>query len=273
MEWHLNIPKILHVYWGGGNFHYLRFMTIKSFMKYNPDWKIIFLYPKHVSTRLSWCDPEQKYNVSCRDFMSELMDLPITKIEVNFEDFGFNNNMSEVHKSDFIRLSQLSTLGGVWSDMDILYFKPMSSLYFNAPDYKNIETFYCDHNYGHSVGFLMGCENNKFFGKIMEIARNEYNPVQYQTMGAVIYKKYFSTPESINAITTGLNIDMDVVYAHDATYFPEILSNATPKFTEHSIGLHWYGGSPLWKDFLQKTNGGMYNLPNTIIGNLLKHER
>lgn len=273
MEWHLNIPKILHLYWGGGNFNYLRFMTVKTFMKHNPDWEIVFMYPKYVSTRLSWWNPEQKYVAPCRDFMPELLDLPITKKEIDFEEYGFSNGMSEVHKSDFIRLLQLSTLGGLWSDMDIFYIKPMSSLSFNKPENKHIETFYCDHNYGHSVGFLMGCENNKFFGKLMEIAKREHNPMEYQSMGAIIYKKFFSTSESINEITPAMNISMDVVYPHDATYFAEILTTNTPRFTDETIGLHWYGGSALWKEFFQNTNGGMYNLPDNIIGNLLKNEK
>jgi hypothetical protein len=273
MEWNLNIPKILHVYWGGGNFHHLRFMTIKTFMKHNPDWEIIFAFPKYPTDNISWANPEQKYSISCKDFLSEAMKLPITKMEIDFEDYGFSNKMSEVHKSDVIRLQQLSTIGGVWSDMDIFYMKPMNELYFNTPENKNIESFYCDHNYGHSVGFLMGCKGNKWFEKLLEIARNEFSPHQYQSMGAIIYKKYFSTPESINSITPSMNISMDVVYPHDATYFPEILNKNITRFTEKTIGMHWYAGSPLWKDFLTQTNGGLVNLPNNIIGNLLKNER
>jgi mannosyltransferase OCH1-like enzyme len=273
MEWHLNIPKILHVYWGGGNFHYLRFLTIKTFIKYNPDWEIIFMYPKQVSNNLTWWNPEQKYTTHCTDFLPEVMKLPITKTEIDFKKYGFSNKMSEVHKSDFIRLLQLSTVGGVWSDMDIIYFKPMTSLSFNNPENKHIETFYCDHNYGHSVGFLMACQGNKFFGKLIEIAQKEHTPLEYQSMGAIIYKKYFSTSEAINALTPAMNIPMDVVYAHDATYFAEILTNAKPKFTKESIGLHWYAGASLWKDFLERTDGGRQFIPNSIIGNIIINER
>lgn len=272
MEWHLNIPKILHLYWGGGILPYIRFMTIKTFMKHNPDWEINFMYPKYPSKSITWWNPEQKYNISCKDFLFEAMKLSIIKTPINFNDYGFSNDISEVHKSDFIRLFQLSTNGGVWSDMDIIYFKPMNSLYFNVPENKDIETFYCDHNYGHSVGFLMSSKENKFFKKLMDLAKSEYSPHHYQTMGAMTYKKYFSIPESINKITPAMNISMDVVYAHDATYFPEILSNGKPKFTDESIGLHWYAGSSIWKNFLNQTNGGLENLPDCIIGNLLKNE-
>jgi hypothetical protein len=272
MEWHLNVPKILHVYWGGSTLSYLRFMTIKTFMKYNPDWEVKFLYPKYPFTNITWWNPEQKYDAPCKDFFPDVMELPITKTDIDFKHYGFTNQMSEVHKSDFIRLVQLSTYGGLWSDMDILYFKPMNNLYFNTPENKNIETFYCDHNYGHSVGFLMGSPRNRFFRKLMELSKKEYSPLHYQTMGAIIYKKYFSTPESINDITPAMNISMDVVYAYDATYFSEILMNDKPKFTNESIGMHWFAGSPIWRDFLIQTDGGLNNLPDNIIGNILKKE-
>ena len=273
MEWKLKIPKIVHVYWGGGVLYYLRFMTVKTFMKYNPDWEIRFYYPKHHVKEISWINPEQKFQVIADDFTEELMKLPITKIEVDFNDYGLSNDMSEVHKSDYIRLQLLSTVGGVWSDMDIMYFNPMSWFYLNDPQYKDIETFYCDHHYGHSVGFLMGCENNKFFGYLREKSKLNFNERDYQTIGARLYKQYFPTQESINQLTPSYNISMDTVYAHDATYFPEILSQNKTKFTNKSLGLHWYAGSPLWRDFIEDTNGGQYNLPNNVIGVLLKNEQ
>jgi len=273
MEWNLKIPKILHVYWGGGILYYLRFMTIKTFMKYNPDWEIRFYHPKFPTQNISWMNPEQKFEVLGDDFFGEVMKLPITKIAVDFNDFGLSNSMSEVHKSDYIRLELLSTVGGLWSDMDIFYTKPMSTFYLNTPEYKDIETFYCDHHYGHSIGFLMGCEGNKFFGKLRDLSRRHYDQRIYQTIGAKLYKQFFSTPESINEFTPAYNISMDVVYSHDATYFPEILSQDKTKFTEKSLGLHWYAGSPLWRDFIKMTNGGLKNLPNNVIGNLLKNEQ
>lgn len=173
MKWYLNIPKILHVYWGGGTLSYMRFMTIKTFMKYNPDWEIRLMYPKYPFTNITWQNPEQKYNIDCKDFFSEAMELPITRIPIDFKLYGFTNQISEVHKSDYIRLIQLSSHGGVWSDMDIIYFKSMNDLYFNTPEHKNIETFYCDHNYGHSVGFLMSSSRNKFFKKLVDLVKKE----------------------------------------------------------------------------------------------------
>jgi hypothetical protein len=269
MEWNLKIPKILHLYWGGGVMYYLRYMTIKTFMKYNPDWEIMLWYPKVPYDKYTWHSGEQSTDLQCKNFIDELMGLPIHKNAVDFTRFGFNNEMSEVHKSDFIRLHLLSTLGGVYSDMDIFYFKPMNELYLNVPENQNIETVYCNHIYGHSIGFLMGSKDNIFFRRLMIHSKRNFTPYLYQAMGSLTYNSVFPTEESVAQITPAINMSMDVVYAHNAGDIPDIINGNNPKFTDKSIGLHWYAGSPLWKDFINKTNGGLENLPNSIIGNLL----
>lgn len=272
MEWNLKIPKILHLYWGGGKMYYLRYLTIKTFLKHNPDWEIILWYPEYTYTKHTWSSGEQMMELQCKDFTDEVMNLPITRKSVDFANYGFTNDVSEVHKSDFLRLLKLSTIGGVWSDMDIFYFKPMSNLYFNTEENRHIETVFCNQIYGHSVGFLMGIEKNKFFGTLMQLVRVEFTPYAYQSIGSWTYNKYFPTYGSINGMTPAINLSMDVVYAYNAGDIPEIINGIPPatKFTENSIGLHWYAGSPLWKDFLNITDGGQINLPNTIIGNLIK---
>jgi hypothetical protein len=100
--------------------------------------------------------------------------------------------------------------------MDIIYIRPMNDFYLNTPENKDIETFICNNVYGHSIGFMLASKNNKFFKKINELAINEYEPFYYQTLGAMLYNKYFSTMESINVITPAINFSMDVVYPHIA---------------------------------------------------------
>jgi hypothetical protein len=273
MGWELKIPKILHLYWGGGPMYYLRYMTIRTFMKYNPDWEIMLWHPKYPNTNFTWNSGEQNSGLICEDFLPEAMALSITKTAVDFTDYGFNNRISEVHKSDFIRLVKLSTIGGVWSDMDIIYFKPMNSLYFNRLENQNIETVYCNRVYGHSVGFLMGTQNNLIFRELMIQTKRNFNPHLYQIMGSLTYNHVFPTEESITRITPAINMSMDVVYSHNAGDIPNIINGTESKFTNESIGLHWYAGDPRWKEFINKTNGGLENLPNSIIGNLLKNEK
>ena len=63
--------------------------------------------------------------------MERLLAMEIEKIEVDLNELGVDNRMPESFKADFLRWRLLATAGGLWSDFDIIYFKPMESLYLN----------------------------------------------------------------------------------------------------------------------------------------------
>ena len=66
--WHLDkIPKILHVYWGGSSLPKLRYLTIESFAKYNPDWEVRVYVPATPVEGHSWSTFEQKYDGEWND--------------------------------------------------------------------------------------------------------------------------------------------------------------------------------------------------------------
>lgn len=270
MEWHLKVPKIFHVYWGGGVLPYIRFLTVKSFMIQNPDWEIMFWYPERPTNKITWHTGELDYSVKCDNYMSELFKLPIKSTPIDFCKIGFLNDISENFKSDYMRAYLLSTMGGVWSDMDIIYFRPITNLLVNTAENKDIETFVCISAYGHSNGFLMSSQENKFYEKCLLLARTNFNPSMYQSIGPTLYNAYFRKLESISKISSVVNMEMDTVYSHDATYIKELIDGHPPKFTDRTIGCHWYAGHEQWKEFFQSTNGGLTNLPNNIIGNLIK---
>ena len=89
-------------------------------------------------------------------------------------------------------------------------------------------------------------------------------------MGSVMYNRYFRKLEDINAISPAVNIKMNAVYPHNTYNITEIYNDNKPNFTEHTIGLHWYGGDKLADEFLTETRGGVDNLPDNILGNLLR---
>ena len=269
-NWHLSVPKILHLYWGGGKLIYLRYLTIKSFMKLNPDWDIIFWYPQESHKGRSWgINTNYQYldEKLCKDYIPELLKLPIEKVSVDFTGLGFRKGMAEVHKNDYIRVSVLNLYGGVWSDMDIIYFKPITQLRANKPENKDKETYVCISSYGHSTGFNMATKDSRFFGFFTNTLNKEYHPKHYQCWGPEMMNKYY---RDMDKIPNAVNLSMDVVYAHSAYNVRELLNGANPRFNEESIGCHWYGGNEIWGNFLNQTAGGEKNLPDCIISNLIR---
>jgi hypothetical protein len=239
-------------------------------MKQNPDWEVILWHPMYRANVVTWNTGELNYAKDWKNFSDKLMQLPITKIPVDCTKYGLSNNISEVHKSDSLRFWMLSEYGGIWSDMDILYFQPVTKLMVNSPINNDIETFVCISHYGHSNGFFMSARGSKFFHAMQKLSIQELQPSKYQSNGVNACNKYFPTLSSINRISPVADIGMDAVYAHDGQHIKDIYSNKPPRFTEYSIGLHWYGGSSETGKFLKDTNGGLENIPDNIIGNVLK---
>lgn len=164
--WHLQIPKIFHCYWGGNKLPYLRYLTIDSFHRLNPDWQIRYYYPLNPVSEHSWSTTEQKYSDTWENWVDKIDSKSIQTIGISFD--GIRKEMSEVHRSDYLRWQLLATIGGLWSDMDIIYIKPMDSLYINVPENADRQTVVCISKYGHSVGFMMGVPHNTTFKRMAE---------------------------------------------------------------------------------------------------------
>ena len=275
--WHLTkIPKILHVYYGGGSLSYLRYLTVKTFNKFNPEWIIKVHAPKFPHVLKSWSSFEQKYQINIKkDYFSDLKDIPNTKIIYwDFNKLGLSNDMSEVHKSDFLRWFLLGKEGGLWSDMDIIYFKGVDKLEFNSPLNTNLDTCVSIYSYGHSIGFMLSAPQNHYYLTLWKKARKCFDSNNYQSIGSILCNKYFPTIDSIkNQLPRNnpINIPMSTVYPYNAGQIKEIFSMGDlGKYTKDSIGLHWYAGHPLAGEYLNKYNGGESLIDESVITKTVK---
>lgn len=268
-QWHLSIPKIAHFYWGGSHLNYLRYLSVKTFIKHNPDWQVIVWCPEHPFKGNSWGITSGHERINERkvtDYTRELFRLPVTKSPVDFRSLKFRDDMAEVHKADYIRMSVLHLYGGLWSDLDVLYFRPVTALKCNDPKYRSRDTFVCVSDYGHSTGFNMATESSEMFAKLVSVLKFEFKKGAYQCWGPDLFNKYF---KDVHSIPGSYNMEMDTVYAHNCHQVAELLEDGKPRFTEYSIGCHWYAGNTIWGSFMNKTDGGRKNLPPSIISRLI----
>lgn len=259
--WHLNkIPKIVHLYWGGYTLSWLQYMTVYSFQKLNPDWEIKIYAPFITSVNKTWNTFEHKVIIVSDNYIERLKNITNIKL-IDFEEYGMSNDMFENYKADFLRWVLLSTIGGLWSDFDVLYFKNMNSLYFNKKENANIETVVCDQIYGHSVGFMMGSKNNVEYKKVLDLAKVSFNCKDYQSLG----------PNVINRLKiTAFNMDMSVVYPYNANEIDKIYQHKEKgKITDKTIGLHWYAGYPESGKYMNLLNENNYKIFDTVVSELL----
>ena len=286
-KWNLQkIPKVANFYWGSKKMSFMRYMTIKSFRKHNPDWSVNIYMPKQVSSDTSWRQTDSHHQNDSTDYNSDedyfnqlLNEEPIKIIQVDFSKTVIGSSASEPHKSDFLRWNVLYQKGGLWSDMDILYHKPITELYFN--NFENSKTdLVVSYDNRHiengvnltPIGFLLTKPKNPFFNSLAKKSIKSFNSTEYQCMGANMWMNNYPNIESIRNLyhLKVLNLDYNVVYQFDWNNLDQIYKNCTKGIDEKSIGVHWYGGHPLSQKFNNSINHENYLTFNIPVVKLLK---
>ncbi|MGE5581481.1 MAG: hypothetical protein ACM3X9_02995 [Bacillota bacterium] len=252
--WHLaRIPKVAHFYWGNDTISFLRYLSVYSFKKYNPDWHIRLYYPKiRYRGEKTWSSQEQTGKFSGPNYLERLFAMSIEKVEVDFSHHGMDNYMPETFKADFLRWYLLANVGGLWSDIDIIYFRPLDDFYLNNQTDRDLDTLICFHSDDtgvyHSIGFLLSSPNNPYYRFINSQSYGMLDKGNYQSIGSGILNHYFPEITLIQQRFPGLNlgnIGAEVVYPLNYTMVPYIFHTPyTFYLTEKSIGLHWFAGHP-----------------------------
>jgi len=271
--WHLeNIPKIVHFYWAGKKLSFLQMMSVYSFWQLNPDWEIRVHSCVDTNNKITWETKEQEYPDNYEDFSVKLGEIPVKFKYHDIKDYGLSNDLTEIHKSDILRLQFLSRKGGLYCDMDILFIKPIEYMECNTPENRDKDTFVSICHYGHSIGFLMSSKQNEYYkdlyNKAYKVATDNIK-LGYQQVGAPLINTYYREIHTIPGNVC--NISMNTVYPYDANHISNMfIGNDLSKITEHTIGVHWYAGHQLAGRYLNDTNGGLTNLHQCVITSLLK---
>jgi len=248
-----NIPKVAFLYWGAPVVPYLRYMCFKSFLQYNPDWKVVLYVPTQLTTKQTWTTWENKEGFDgVKDYSDRLESLGVKIAPFDMESIGFSNDLSEVIKSDIIRLYLLSTVGGLWSDSDILFFRPLT----HTLKQTNHQAYFCWRRGGptqfgsdpkfHAIGFLAGAPGNKYYRMLFDGVKQNLDTTQYQSAGSTFYKTLLNDAH-FDKDPNLFNFDNNMVYPTRAAnhicvepagrFMAEVVRNPVV------IGIHWYGGA------------------------------
>lgn len=247
------IPKTLFLYWGG-RLSWLRYLTVVSFAKHNPAWAIKVYYPVQATEGSGWPSDEQLIRYRGQDFFSKLSEYA-ELIPFDMAEVGMSNEMSEVHKSDVFRLWALNKFGGVYSDFDILYTKPM-------PNISRKKLVYCYHPNGHySIGLLASAPGDTVIGDLLQLSKSAIGN-KYQTFGSTLWGRGL---EGVRV--DGWNLPRDFIYSY---YWDEVdqLFLESKGLPEEAYGVHWYGGSQTAGRWESVLGPGVDN--SSTIGNVIK---
>lgn len=267
------IPKVLHLYWDKSPMSKLQTLTPITFHAHNPNWEIRIYIPK------------QKYNgdvkyipsYTGKDYFKILGNLEYIKIiEIDLNDFGIREDLHNILRSDVLRYHMLYYIGGVWSDFDVIWLKPMehinnishsntiNSVGMSVSYYKNISGH-------HSIGVLISCKKHLFYRHLIDIVKNiqtspekqkytTYNikgkQFYHQSFGVVLWNKLYPKLSDI------LGIYKDCLGIKYKTFYPYSIfdldklynSNDISVLDNHTMCVHWFNGHPLSKEYINKKN-------------------
>lgn len=271
------IPRRIMFFWGNDKMSWMRYKTLESFRRLNPDWEMTLYTIPQLIYKNTWDTHEmQDYQYyDGEDYMPQ-----VSELDVDIREWQMPEEVKELfetyeigasHMSNLFKWFELSREGGIYSDMDILYIRPFDEFY---DKFKNFETVLTHNNY-FSIGLLGGRES-KFYKDVYLMTLNSIDLCVYQSAGVVaIYKLLgVSVQDSFKKLSTlydGVyNFDFGEIYPYDST-------NIQDAFTENyiipkSTAFHWYAGHPESQKYNCLLNDKNYKDYNILFSKLLNHE-
>ena len=244
---------------------WLRYMTLWSFRKLNPSWKMELFVAgtKEVENywkghnKLDFCEYKGE------DYFSRLAELDIEIKDCELDNVVYYIEIGPPHLCDMCEWAELSCDGGIYCDMDVLWIKSIDSFYEEIQSYDVCITY--DSYF--SIGLVASSGNNRFFGDVFERSLDTFTRENYQSAGVVslyslasrrwmremhmldlfkILAKQYSDLSFFNIPREVVNLQL-----HDAG---DCFNNLHTKLPEGCIGIHWYGGNPVAQEWNNKLN-------------------
>lgn len=265
------IPKRMYFYWGGSAMSWMRYMTLYSFRKMNPDWEMVLCVSSDDIDSWVLSEKQDFLNYSGADYFDRISKLNVIVENVQFPD-DFKDKfkvISPIHESDLYRYYKLYNDGGFYSDMDVLYFRPMDLVYNEIISQGSNTILYQCSGYV-AIGFLGATKGNLFYKDLMLSASNMHNYNAYQSYGVELIYKFFGISGNNLLIDNKIEnkydelkvyvISKSLIYHYDwttieHTYRAPLGINS---FDLNSIGYHWYAGNPISQKFNNLLNENNY---------------
>ena len=235
---------------------WMRYMTLYSFRKMNPDWDVVLCLSQNNTCTTKWPGKHDFLNYKGANYFHRIKELNISIEPVKFPDTFNAIIKSPVHESDLYRYYKLYNNGGFYSDMDVLYFRSMDNVYNEIVQCKANIVLYTqlDHT---AIGFLGAEKDNLFYKDLMLAALNTVDVDACQSYGSDLFYSFCGTPYVCDVIEARYDgavvfvIPSYLVYQYNSNKIEYAFNNPLDikDFNAKSIGYHWYGGSTIAQGF------------------------
>ena len=240
---------------------YLQALTVVSFRKYNPDWKIFVYVPKQAYTGGSKYIP--KYIGQDFFHIVEKTD-GVTIDTVDLDAYNIDSNLHNILRSDILRYHKLYENGGVWSDFDVLWLRPVEyfkniEYYGNTPidEITSVVSLIKDTAGGHSIGIMIHCKHDEYIKSVVDLTKQVKPPFSHEIFGSVMISKTYPTLTSLSNFKGLVGVKHQTYYPYDIhpphpTINRLYHGNDLSCITKDTTCLHWYNGHTLSKEYLNK---------------------
>jgi len=246
---------------------FLHTLTVSSFHKYNPDWEIVvYNFKVPIEPNLA---PKYRHYLG-KDYFYKLREWDFVKIyDVDLDEQEYHSILI----SDKWRRDVLYEKGGLYSDFDVIWLKPMCHLqnieYLGDwNDFKSLVCYYDFTKEFHNVSVLMAKAGNEFDGAIIEAQKNVNNYFDDQVFGTTLLNSMYPVYEDIN-IPGVMAIKYETFYPYSTFNLAQLFleNDLAPLNNNNVMSVHWFNGNPLSKLFI---NNELYKNDcslNTILKN------
>jgi len=247
----MSINKI-GFFWSGNGMTWLRSQTLHTFTRLNPEWEVtLYVDP------FPWGGEVWNSQNIVQDFMLQHENTGVIPDGVKIVEWQPKaktilpmEKITPSQRSNLFKWELLSN-GGFYSDMDVVFVKPLNSMLNYLDGY---DTGMSENENTFSIGFMFSKGKNRFFADILDAAINRQSISDYQAFGV---KSVWSVVHDLNPADGTYHehrifrIPWDWFYFLDYTKIDKIFNDNVP-VPDVAYGIHWYAGSPISQEYNKK---------------------
>lgn len=272
--WNKSIPQRYYLFWDGSPMSRLQMLTVMSFHKFNPDWSI-YVYEPNITYR-NLAKNTYIPDYTGKDWYPRLKELDyVNVVRFDLGDFGIKPDSHGIQCSDQWRARILYAHGGMYSDFDVLWLKPMTEFVNvecdgNPRDFEAVVSFSLYRSGYQSNSNILAEAGSPFLRDITARQEAVRPPYAHQAYYLDIVNEAYPTLASIR---TKFPRVMAVQYK---TFFPYGLfdlkrlyykTDLSPTADKDVMAIHWYNGAKESKDYVNKEDYGRPCSMTTILKN------
>jgi len=262
------IPRVMRFFWQG-RLSFLRYLTLYSFRRLNPDWVIEVHYPTNSIGPRTWTSGEvDDREYQGPDYWDHLPNLGIYPIE-----YASGSNLAPAQQSDLFQWEILGRLPGFYADMDILWTRPLEPLRLTLQEQ---DAVFCNENGFIAIGLFAssGCSLFTDIGKqrpVHTVYQQYGSELVYALANTLALRcKPKGAQRTVQVLQSKypqykiLDLPTPTVYPYDWRFIHSIFEEHKP-IPNESYGIHWFGGSDVAKPWNFKlTEDNWYKHLSTI---------